>query len=148
MAINAKKMLAQAQAAAEKWLAQESVELRVQSMLHSRLEAIAAQLLGFNPPRWSGDKNWEIDNWNGRTANTAAGDYIRQKASDAVRKALDDLAGDLPPLPKSARKSLVMHYHERVSREVRDELSRLAVEHAKGIAKRIFDEVEAKEGVA
>jgi len=148
MAINTKKILAQAQAAADKWLAQESIESRVQSMLHSRLEAISAQLLGFNPPRWSGDKNWEIDDCNGRTANTAAGDYIRQKVEASVKKFLDDLAGNLPPLPKSARRSLVKHYHERLEREIREELRRLAVEQAKEIARRIFDEVETKEGGA
>jgi hypothetical protein len=139
MPFNVKKMVAEAQAAAEKWLAEESVESRVRRILHSRLEAISAQLLGFQPPGW-GVKSWEIDNCNGRTANTAAGNYIREHAELAVKQALDELVGKLPPLPASAKKSLIRYYHDRVEYEVREELKELAVERAKEMAKRILDD--------
>ena len=137
---NIKKMLAEAQAAAEKWLAEESVESRVRRILHGRLEAISAQLLGFQPPGWGGNKRWEIDNCNGRTANTAAGNYIREHAEVAVKQALDELVGKLPPLPASARKSLIRHYHDRVEYEVRQKMRELAIERAKEMAKRILDD--------
>jgi len=141
MPFNVKKMVAEAQAAAEKWLAEESVESRVSRILHRRLEAISAQLLGFQPPGgWGGEKRWEIDNCNGRTANTAAGNYIREHAESAVKQALDELVGKLPPLPASARKSLIRYYNDRVEYEVRQELKELAVERAKELAKRILDE--------
>ena len=136
--VNLSKLAAEAQRAAEDWLAEQSVDDRVIAALNTRVSEIAAKLLGFNCS-WN---RWEVDHCNGRGGESAVGDYLREKCGDGVKKWLDDLSGNLPPLPRDARSSLVKSYHSYLEQEILNLLKKRARDDAVAIVEEIVSSVE------
>lgn len=132
--MNIEKIKKDAEKAASEWLAQADVPSRVRQALDLNVKIIAASLLGFEH-RWG---EWEVDHCNGRSGESAAGDYLREKCSEAIKEWLEDLGGNLPPLPMSAKKSLVAAYHERLQHNVREILMARAKRDAEAIAEEII----------
>ena len=118
----------EAESAAVKWIAsmQESgaIERRVRDTLEERSDRVVLQLLGFEL-EWGG-REWKVDHCNGRSGESAAGDWLRKRAGDAVRAWLDDQAGALPQLPKSAVADLRREYQQALHRALSIMLRRRA----------------------
>lgn len=134
--VNIDLIAKEAQASAESWLTEQDIGFRVRQTLDSKVQEIVARLLGFES-KWG---RWEVDHCNGRSGESAAGDYVRKTCADEVRKLFDDLAGKLPPLPRQARDSLVRNYHEILNREA----GRLLTAKAIDDAKKLVDSIVAK----
>lgn len=118
-----------AEAAALAWLTQheQNIESVIHRMLDRRLEEIVAKLMGFSISR----EQWELDHCNGRAGESAAGDWLRNKAGAAVKDWLDAQAGNLPKLPKRAITSLHNEYINNLSDELSKQLEKRAVEDAR-----------------
>lgn len=124
--------------AAAQWLKdnEDKIEKQISSMLDRRLEEVVAKLLGFNNS-WG---RWEVDNCNGRDGNSAAGDWLREKAANAVKEWLTAQAGDLPKLPAAAIKSLRKEYLEHFEQFAMDFLQHEAERNARELVERMVTE--------
>lgn len=140
--INIAKLQKDAEAVRDEWLEKIDVKARITQLLDARMEEVVAKLLGFNS-RWRGE--WEVDSCNGRMGESAAGDYLREKCGVAVKEWLDKAAGDLPPLPKAAVRSLVSRYHEMLERAILGEIQKKAQRDAQAMVESMIQNVAAGE---
>lgn len=135
-----KNMIDAANATAEKvvedWFKRQSVEEYVEKMLEKRVQEIVCKLLGFEPRHGA----WEVDHCNGRHGESAAGDWLREKAGKKINEWLEAQAGSLPELPKSAITSLRSDFREMYEHRLRVEFERMAQSKAKEDAMRYFSE--------
>jgi vacuolar-type H+-ATPase subunit H len=129
------KAMKKAEVAAQKWLNENepNIENIVTDMLDQRLVEIVAKLLGFNNS-WG---EWALDHCNGRSGESSAGDYLREKAGIAVKVWLDSQAKNLPNLPIKATSSIKKEYLECLEQEITDECENIARERAVKIAEEI-----------
>lgn len=99
----------QAVAWIERMQATGAIERRVHDELDKRANAVVVQLLGFD---WdSGVRStWKLDHCNGRAGNSAAGDWLRERAANEIRSWLDAQAGALPPLSEDSKSDLRNEY--------------------------------------
>lgn len=127
---------AEASAAAQAWVAeaQKNIERSVRDILDARLVAIVGSLLGFQA-RFG---EWAIDHCNRRSGESAAGDWLRARARDAVKRWLDEQAGKLPDLPAAAQQALRSEYLHELRRHAREALIKRAVEEATAAVARIL----------
>tara|TARA_R110000868_G_scaffold75901_5_gene218661 strand:+ start:231 stop:665 length:435 start_codon:yes stop_codon:yes gene_type:complete len=127
-----KEQIAQAEKladeAAKEWLEKNKPILGelIKEKLDKRVDMIAACLLGFNN-NWG---KWELDHCNGRMGESAAGDWLRETAGDAVRAWLTDQAGNLPKLPKTIVESLRSQYLDVFRQELAAQLRKKAIRDA------------------
>lgn len=122
---------ARADKAALQWMkeAEGDIESKVRGMLDRRLQEIVGKLMGFDN-RWG---PWEVDNCNGRAGESAAGEWLRSQAGEAVKTWLSEQAGNLPSLPKGAIKALQKSYTDRLLDDAEDLLKRKAQEDAEAL---------------
>lgn len=127
---------AKANKAAQDWIKsnEPDIERRVRALLNHHVQEIVVKLLGFDH-HWGED--WELDHCNGRSGESAAGDWLRKRAGEAVDAWLDQQAQALPNLPTSAVKSLRDEYARIFEREVRRLLSLKAVAAAQAEVERL-----------
>jgi len=114
--------------AAQEWVDENkpSIEEKIHELLDRKLTEIVCKLLGFDG--WFGEL--EIDHCNGRSGESAAGDWLRAAAGDAVKKWLTEQAGDLPKLTAKAIAGLRKSYLEAFEDELRVALQGKAIEDA------------------
>ena len=117
--------------AAQKWVAEQHdvIEDTIKVMLDKRLDEIVGKMLGFDL-RWG---TWEVDHCNGRAGESAAGDWLRQRAGLAVMDWLDKQAKSLLPLPAKAAAALRTSYQEQLEDELRRDLMQKARQDAKDL---------------
>lgn len=129
--------------AAQKWieenLSDESIEDYVETTLNNQRDEIFAQLLGFERDRW--DKKWRINSWNGNRDNHAAGNFIREKAGEAINKWLEENVGNLPKLDKNAIASLKKNYRETYKSVLKSRLEYMAESEAKGDVDQVINQI-------
>lgn len=103
--------------AAQDWLKEQMprIEGTVRSMLDRRVQEVVGKLLGFRAQY--GDA-WEVDHCNGRSGESAAGDWLRKQAGEAVRQWLTAQAGNLPDLSDKTVASLRAQYRRTLEEEV------------------------------
>lgn len=85
-------------AAVETWRIKNTdavITARVNKVLDDHSNAITMKLMGFNS---SWGKDWELDHCNGRAGESAAGDFIRQTQSAAIKAWLTLAIQDMPPM--------------------------------------------------
>lgn len=109
----------------------------VREILARKREEIVVKLLGFDS-RWG---EWDLDHCNGRSGDSAAGDYLRSRAGQAVKAWLDEQAGDLPELPKRAIDSLRREYLAAYESELGRALRQLAQSRAREDVQSVADRV-------
>ncbi|HVH91280.1 MAG TPA: hypothetical protein VM783_07845 [Candidatus Acidoferrum sp.] len=85
-------------------------------------QEILLKLLGFNKDSWNG--GWGLDYCNGRSGESAAGDYLRQQQAENVKAWLDQVS--LPKIPTKAIESLTKEYQNRFDHEVTRQLDAMA----------------------
>ena len=117
----------EADKAVKDWLSKrKDIAGEITKLLDGRVQEIVGKLLGFDA-HWG---VWEVDHCNGRSGNSAAGDWLRNEVSGAVDRWIADQAGKLPTLPKAAIASLREDYAEAFKNELRDKLINKAKEDA------------------
>ena len=117
----------EADKAVKDWLSKrKDIAGEITKLLDGRVQEIVGKLLGFDA-HWG---VWEVDHCNGRSGNSAAGDWLRKEVSGAVERWIADQAGKLPTLPKAAIASLREDYLEAFKNELRDKLINKAKEDA------------------
>ena len=129
---------ARANAAALAWLKENepNIPQLVRATLDRRVEQIVMALLGFNK-RYSDDDYWEVDHCNNRSGDSAAGDWLRQRAGGAVKIWLDKQVGKLPELSVRSVASLRAEYAKELEQGVRQMLHERAVESARAEVQRV-----------
>lgn len=85
-------------------------------------QEILLKLLGFNTKIWDG--TWALDHCNGRSGESAAGDYLRKQQAENVKAWLDQVK--LPKIPKKAVDTLISEYQSTFDREISKQLEILA----------------------
>lgn len=132
-----------AEAAAREWLEQKGakIETVVNDILDQRVESLVSSLMGFGRDSWQFGEVWKVDHCNGRSGESAAGDWLRERAGEAVRQWLDEQAGDLPRLPKGAIADLRREYLTVLRRELMAAVQRRAIEDAQELLGNIVTNV-------
>lgn len=129
--------------ATQKWieenLSDESIEDYVETTLNNQRDEIFAQLLGFEIDHW--DKKWKINNCNGDRDKFAAGNFIREKAGEAINKWLEENVGSLPKLDKNAIASLKKNYRETYKGALKSRLEYMAESEARDDIDRVLNQI-------
>jgi hypothetical protein len=129
----------EADKAAADWLGKrKGIADEITTLLDRRVQEIIGKLLGFDA-HWG---EWEVDHCNGRSGNSAAGDWLRGAVQGAVGAWLTAQAGKLPTLPKAAIKSLRGDYLEAFQNELRDRLIKKAKEDASEAFQQVIEDYE------
>ena len=113
--------------AIDKWVQNnppEKISKEVKSKLDKYKDEITLKLLGFD--KNYGDRNWRLDHCNGRSGNSAAGDYLRATQAVAIEEWLSTLT--LPVLTPSQEKALLrdsqQHYYKAMRQAVMSKLTK------------------------
>lgn len=110
----------------------EGIKDEVTRVLNANVQEITAKLLGFDN-RWF--YKWELDHCNGRAGNSAAGDYLRKHANDAITEWLSSV--QLPPMSPALKGALKKGYVDQLRYRAEGELRELASKNAKALAAEI-----------
>ena len=102
----------------------EDIKVRVTERLNTNTDEVIFKLLGFNN-RW--DK-WELDHCNGRSGESAAGQYLRKVQSEAIREWLESVK--IPPMPDSLKKKYQTEFNSRYNARVMQLIQRAAEDQA------------------
>ena len=126
----------EAEKAAREWLVKNNMKAFTRSVIENRIEEVVAREFGFDD-RWG---DWELDQSNARHYTSEAGHWLRDKVKEEVKSWLDEQAGKLPELPKTAIKSLLDNYRQQYHTSLKLELMELARKKAKEDALKYFQE--------
>ena len=125
----------------DKWKeknSEEALTQRVHKLLDDNAETIVLKLLGFDN-RW--DK-WELDHCNGRSGESAAGDYLKQVQQGAIQAWLKNVK--LPELNKTLtsvmKKKLEADYKRYLSQFLYEYAREEADKTAKEIIQSLFSQ--------
>ncbi len=80
----------------------EALKQRVIKLLDKNSEEITLKLLGFNKDAWDG--KWALDHCNGRSGESAAGDFLRKTQAEAITQWLSQVP--MPTLNQTLTKQL------------------------------------------
>ena len=125
--------------AVERWRQEhtpEQIESRVRHLLDNKSDEIVAKMLGFNDS-WG---RWELDHCNGRSGNSAAGDYMRKCHQEAIEKWITKMA--LPVLPEDLNQKLKQSLQAQFNRSLEEALRNKVIAYAQEEATRVFKELE------
>lgn len=100
-------------------------------------QEILLKLLGFNKDSWNG--GWELDHCNGRSGESAAGDYLRTQQTENIKAWLDQV--NLPKLPKKAIDSLIAEYQTKFDFEITRQLDAMAKKAAVGYMESLMSQL-------
>lgn len=100
------------QDAVAKWKAANTPDVIAQETvqkLEEDKEEIILQLLGFEKDNW-GDGKYKLDHCNGRSGESAAGDFIRRAQKNAINTWLASVV--LPAMPEHLKENLIDAYNK------------------------------------
>lgn len=120
----------------------EDVTKKVTKLLNQNSEEIIYKLLGFNKDRWSGG-TWELDHCNGRSGESAAGDYLRKVKQDAVEEWLRSIP--IPTIPASMLKDFKKTFQIEFNRRVEYQLSQLIDKEADKQVNELFKTITSSD---
>lgn len=113
----------------------EVIKQRVFDRLDGMQEEIAMKLLGFNQS-WG---KWEVDHCNGRSGNSAAGDYLRNVQREAVQEWLKQLK--FPTMSATHKKQIESSISDEYKNRMSSAMRRKAEEQANEDLNRVFAEL-------
>ncbi len=125
--------------AVEEWKKKNTSALltkRVTDLLNNNSETIVMKLLGFNV---SYGEKWELDHCNGRSGNSAAGDYLREVQSNAIKEWLSKV--QLPTLSDVAQKKLTAEMKYDYEHALKIAFSKLIIAKAEADAVLLMNEL-------
>ncbi len=108
----------------------ERIKKRTKDLLEKNSQEITLKLLGFDT-HWG---RWEIDHCNGRSGNSAAGDFLRKTQAEAINEWLSSLSltelstTQLAEIKKSALDEYSRCIHKYVFEGVREKAKTVAQE--------------------
>lgn len=146
--MNMKKAKKIAEDAVKEWYAENggknAIRDRVFQMLDETRDEIIVKLMGFDN-KWFG--RWELDHCNGRSGNSAAGDFLREVAGDATKEWLANNGADLTniPIPKNAINELKREYKRAIIAGIERTLETEARDRVANIAASIVDSISEDE---
>ncbi len=126
-----------AQAVAE-WKAtnsEEKIKKKVKDLLDSKAEEVTLKLLGFNNS-WG---KWELDHCNGRSGESAAGDFIQQVQQTAIKEWLSEVA--MPTLDEKMKKSILKGVNAEVKRSISYQIQQLATNQANALMNKLLSDI-------
>ena len=98
--------------AANNWMEEQrkSLPAEITKRLNKSRDEILMKILGFDKDSWNGQ--WKLDHCNGRSGNSAAGEYLAKVQAEAVKNWLDQVAMPVmtPALKKDLEKGLQQQY--------------------------------------
>lgn len=112
-------------------------------LLDQNSDEIVLKLLGFNNS-WSG--KFELDHCNGRSGESAAGQYLRAVQSEAIMEWLKTVK--LPDISASAKKSLIEEAKSRFRHKASDELRAKVDQFIEIEVQKMLKEVVSTDAVA
>ena len=115
----------------------EAIAEKTTKLLDEHREEIVYKLLGFNKDHWNG--NWELDHCNGRSGESAAGDYLREVQADAIAKWLRTVP--MPALSLKMLKNLQKEFQHEFDQRVSYKLGQLLEKEATARADELFKEI-------
>ena len=100
----------------------EAIRKQVFDTLNAAKNTVAPKLLGFNANSWNG--KWEIDYCNGRSGNSALGEYFKSIQAEGIKKFFDELdLSTVKPLSQREIEGIRREYRhaliDKLQREVR-----------------------------
>lgn len=120
---------------------EEKIKQRVKEQLDENVEQMVLKLLGFDT-RY--DK-WDIDHCNGRSGESAIGDYMRQVKSAAIKEFFDELTLGMvitPAIKAELIKEVRTAYAWELSTAAREYAGNLARKNAGAIVEKIMCSTE------
>lgn len=104
------------------------VKDKITRLLDANSKEITMKLLGFDQ-HWN---EWELDHCNGRSGNSAAGDFIRSTQAEAIKEWLAQVS--MPSLDTKTKNKLIKQaqatYEDYLSKAVRAAIERKAIADA------------------
>lgn len=104
------------------------VKDKITRLLDANSKEITMKLLGFDN-RWN---KWELDHCNGRSGNSAAGDFLRSTQAEAIKEWLAQVS--MPTLDTKTKNKLIKQaqatYEDYLSKTVRAAIERKATADA------------------
>ena len=134
--INIEKQTQELQDEAQKivgqWLLGKKNNLKqeIESILNKQQKKLIARLMGLDLD-YDGC-SFKVDHCNGRSGESAAGDWLKAKHSDLIQKYFDDL-GKFPKLSLAEKTSIKNSFKEELIRNLNNECRELARKKAKEI---------------
>lgn len=99
---------------------EEKIKAKVKELLDSKSEEVTLKLLGFNNS-WG---KWEVDHCNGRSGESAAGDFIQQVQQTAIKEWLSQVV--MPELDEKMKKAILKDVNAEVKRSISYRMQELA----------------------
>lgn len=124
--------------AVSEWQAEHSPEVikaKIKKLLDTNSKEVVLKLLGFNN-NW--DK-WELDHCNGRSGESAAGDFIRKYQSEAIKEWLQTVC--LPELDNKTKAQFKKDTQDEYRSCMYSKLRELARQRANEDLKLLIDEL-------
>lgn len=112
---------------------EDDITKKVHKLLDNNSDEITLKLLGFNNS-WG---KWELDHCNGRSGESAAGDYLRKVQKHAIEDWLKQVK--LPVLNETLSTQMQKHLKGEYDRHLKQYLSDYAQTQANKDAKEIID---------
>ena len=93
-------------------------------LIHSKLEALAAQCLGFSAVGWNG--KWEVDHCNSR--NSLIKDYIDEKSTAMAKAAMDKIMTPdaVNKIVEKCKASVLEDFERYLERSIHSHVERMA----------------------
>lgn len=104
---------------------EEKVKRNVKDLLDKNSKEITMKLLGFNT---NYSQEWELDHCNGRSGESAAGDFIRRTQQTAIEEWLK--SATLPVLDEKTKKRLHKEAVDEYSSVIRQRIREFAYKQA------------------
>lgn len=117
----------------------DAIKKRVTKLLDESREEIIYKLLGFNKDSWDG--KWSLDHCNGRSGESAAGDYLRQVQAEAIREWLAGIP--MPTIPPKMLADFKKQYQTEFNQRVEYQLQRLITQEADKRAAELFKNISS-----
>lgn len=120
----------------------EQIKRTILSKLEHAQTQIVMKLLGFDTNTFSDRGSWELDHCNGRSGNSAAGDYLRSHSADAIKEWLSTVAMPklTPKQEEELRKEFAREYMRLFKDSIRSRAAHLVSEDANKMLKDLFQE--------
>lgn len=118
----------------------EQIEKDTLKLLNKNAEEILLKLLGFNKDNW-GRTKFELDHCNGRSGESAAGDYIRKHQQAVINEWLSQVP--MPEMPKTLVAEMTKEAKHRYQSEFQEQFFARVEAHAKAEADKAFESISA-----
>ena len=116
----------------------DAIKKKVTKLLEESQEEIVFKLLGFDNS-WEG--KWRLDHCNGRSGESAAGDYLRKVQADAIKEWLSNIP--MPTIPPKMLADFKKQYQQEFNQRIQYQLQKLITVEADKRAAELFKNISS-----